>query len=222
MSEKTGGDGDEPKVKWAAEACAFLSLFSKLRNRLSGLLMLLLGWALFARLFLPLTEPTSSSTQVAPAPTTHAGGQASAWLSIQLASHAAEIVVAGAAVIVLYWVIVSGIWKIPYLCFTRILYPIASVTVLIGTLIIALFLYPVSLVTLPLDFARFNYWLKRRYPNLTAEQTKLAEPELKRTFDKELKTNPAGAKTFEEWKKHKGTEWIAKEEERIAFSILWN
>ena len=56
MPEEEREQGEESKVKWAAEAYAFLSLFSLLRNKLSGLLMLEFGWGPLVRVVAPLSE----------------------------------------------------------------------------------------------------------------------------------------------------------------------
>ena len=118
MPEEEREQGEESKVKWAAEAYAFLSLFSRLRNKLSGLLMLEFGWGLLVRVVAPLSEDGNSVSHPAAA-------QGSAGLG------PLEVFLFGAAVIALYWALSSGCWKIGYLCFARVARPLVS-NLLIG------------------------------------------------------------------------------------------
>jgi hypothetical protein len=212
VSEETGKQSEEAKVKWAAEAYAFLSLFSRLRNRLYGLLMLELGWGLLVRLVLPLSDGSNSGA--------HSAAAAHAPTGIS----ALEVFLIGAAAIALYWLLSSGCLKIACLCFARVGRPLMS-NVLVGSfLLIGIMTLPFYGLAILVDFVRFIYWQKRNYPDarLDAMQTKIAAPSLQEIYEKERKSIAETPTSFEHWKISKGNAWISGEETRIALPVLNN
>jgi hypothetical protein len=207
MPEEKSDQGEEGKVKWAAEAYAFLSLFSRLRNKLSGLLMLEFGWGLLVRLIAPLSEGADSH---------RAAAQGAAGLA------PLEVFLIGAAVIALYWFLSSGCWKIGFLFSARVVRP------LISNLLVALFLL-IGILTMPLygiavlvDFLRFMLCQKRCYPGDKADRelAEIAEPKLKELYEKERKSSVDAPNSFEDWKTKKGAAWISNEQTRIGLPVL--
>jgi hypothetical protein len=202
--EEEEKEGNASKTKWASEAYAFLSLFRRLRKRLPGLLMLLLGWGLLIRLVVPLTEdkPASGATSGAHGAT----GITSAF----------AVFLAGSATIAAYWFASSGCWKIPYLSVARFARPLASASLMLALFLFGILMLPLLVLCALGEELHFKYWLRRLNQGKVVAARKDAERELKEIYIKESKASSGSPISFEDWKRKKGESWISSEVDRIV------
>jgi hypothetical protein len=96
MSDK--GSSSESRAKWAGEAYDFLRLFHDVSRRLTGLLLLQIGWALFVYWMQRALAGTSDAGAAAAGEPTLAGIRVSV------------IYVTGAVVWLATWLVSSGLW----------------------------------------------------------------------------------------------------------------
>jgi hypothetical protein len=205
VAEESEGE----KTKWASEAYAFLALFRRLRKRLPGLLMLEFGWGFLIRLVAPLAEDKGTAGAT---PAVHGTAEPSAFM----------IFLIGAAAIAAYWFLLSSdAWKVPFLWLARFGRPLASIGLSCTIVLVTLATSPLLILAALGDHLHFRLWLKRQDPaRIAAAREAVAAPKLREIHEKESKASNAPPRSFEDWKKEKGDDWISREQAKIAEPTL--
>ncbi len=164
------------EVRWAQEAYAFLALFRRVQNRLAGLLMMQIGWAVLLVLVAQFAGKDKTPALSVPG--------IKALQDIPLGT----VYLPGAFLVLLWWLFASRAFGLIRLFALRSLRPAAGALLWLSWFVLLFVTLPYLVVALVVETLRFNAWKKRQNPQwLTEYEPELKEPGLMEIYQEQTK-----------------------------------